>query len=235
MRRYAWFFAVVVAAGLLAGCTAVPPDTVWRFDRLDRIGGAATHVEGNPQVIATAAGPAVQFDGIADGLFVDSHPLAGAASFTVEAIFRPEGGPFEQRWLHLSEVDGKTGADTGTRFLFEVRVVGERWYLDAFTKGASYSQVLIVPEKQYPLGRWYRVAMSYDGKMFRSYVDGVLQAEAPVAFQPQGNGHASVGVRINKVNWFKGSVYEARFTPRPLAPAQFLALPQGLNPPDAAH
>lgn len=222
-------FALLAALVLLAGCTSAPPSTLWRFDRLDRIAGVTAHAEGKPQVIATGAGPAVQFDGIGDALFIDAHPLAGATTFTAEAIFRPEGGPFEQRWLHLAEVDPKTGKDTGTRFLFEIRVVGERWYLDAFTKGTGYSQVLIVPEKLFSLGRWYRVAMTYDGKMFRSYVDGVLQSEAPLAFQPQGPGHTSVGVRINKVNWFKGSVYSARFTPLALTPDAFLALPEGLN------
>jgi len=34
-----------------------------------------------------------------------------------------------------------------------------------------------------------------------------------------------VGVRINKVNYFKGSVREARFTRRALAPEEFLKLP----------
>lgn len=219
----------LLAALLVTGCAGASDTTIWRFDRLDRIGGITAHAEGKPQIITTAAGPALAFDGVGDGLFIDAHPLAGATSFTAEAVFRPEGGPFEQRWMHLAEVDPKTGADTGTRFLFEVRVVGERWYLDAFTKGAGYSQVLIVPEKSFPLGHWYRVAMTYDGKTFRSYVDGALQAEAPLAFKPQGPGHASVGVRINKINWFKGSIYEARFSPRALTPDAFLAMPDGLK------
>jgi hypothetical protein len=223
------FFALFAALVLLSGWASAQPATLWRFDRLDHIGGVATHVEGKPQVIATGAGPAVQFDGIGDALFIDAHPLAGAATFTAEAIFRPEGGPFEQRWLHLAEIDPKTGADTGTRFLFEIRIVGERWYLDAFTNGPGYNKAMMVPEKTFPLGPWYRVAMTYDGKVFRSYVDGVLQSEAPIAFQPQGPGHAAVGVRINKVNWFKGSVYESRFTPEALTPDAFLAMPGGLK------
>jgi hypothetical protein len=222
---------ILIFSLLLAGCAGTPQSTVWTFGQRDRVGGVAAHAEGKPKIIATGAGPAMQFDGVADALFVDSHPLAGAASFTVEAVFRPEGGPFEQRWLHLAEVDPKTGQETGTRFLFEIRVVGERWYLDAFTKGPGYNRTLIVPDKLFPIGNWYRVAMTYDGAMFRSYVDGVLQAEAPIAFQPQGAGRSSVGVRINRVNWFKGSVLMARFTPHALGPQEFLPLPDGLNPP----
>lgn len=223
--------AVLLAAVLLAGCTGMPHAADWRFDNLQRIGGVVAHPEGAPQVIETAAGPAIRFDGVKDALFIDQHPLAGAATFTAEAIFRPEGGPFEQRWLHLAEIDPKTGADTSTRFLFEIRVVGMQWYLDAFTTGPGYRTALMDPTKLHPLGPWYRVAMSYDGAMFRSYVNGVLQAEAPIAFRPQGPGHSAVGVRANKIDWFKGSIYQARFTPAALAPKDFLPLPEGLNPP----
>ena len=70
---------------------------------------------------------------------------------------------------------------------------------------------------------------TYDGKMYRSYVNGVLQAEAPIDFKPQGPGHASVGVRINHVNYFHGAILEARFTPRALTPKQFLKVPARLT------
>jgi hypothetical protein len=221
----------LLAALLLAGCTSAPQSTLWRFDRMDRIGDVAAHPEGAPQLIETAAGPAVRFNGVKDALFIDKHPLAGATTFTAEAVFRPEGGPFEQRWMHLAEVDPKTGVETGARFLFEIRVVGNSWYLDAFTHGTNYHLPLIVPDKLHPLGPWYRVAMTYDGTTFRSYVDGELQGEAALSFTPQGDGHSAFGTRINRVDYFKGSVYEARFTPAVLAPKDFLPLPEGLNRP----
>lgn len=215
------------------GCASAGPEagTVWTFANLDRVGGVTTHVEGTPQIVATGAGPAVQFDGVKDAVFVDKHPLAGATTWTIEAMIRPDGGAFEQRWLHLAEVDAKTGRETATRFLFEIRVKDDRWYLDAFTTGEGYKITLIEPSKTFALGRWYHVAMTYDGTTFRSYVDGVVQGEAPLAFKPQGEGHSSIGTRINRVNYFKGAVYEVRFTPRALSPAAFLPLPAGLNPP----
>ena len=113
-----------------AGCAPTraaqqPEQIVWTFDRLEGIGGAVTHVEGHPKIIPTPAGSAVAFNGVDDALFIDQHPLAGAATFTVEATFRPDGGDFEQRWLHLSEIDPATGQDSASRFLFEIRVVGE--------------------------------------------------------------------------------------------------------------
>ena len=79
----------------------------------------------------------------------------GAKTFTIEAIFRPEGGDFQQRWMHIAETDPKTGldanpsgtADPNPRFMFEVRVVNDQWYLDAFVNSPAGSKALIDPEK----------------------------------------------------------------------------------------
>jgi hypothetical protein len=157
----------------------------------------------------------------------------GAKTFTIEAIFRPEGGDFQQRWMHIAETDPKTGLDAnpgGTsdpnpRFMFEVRVVKDQWYLDAFVNSAAGSKALIDPKKLHPIDQWYAVEQTYDGKTYRSYVNGVLENEGDVAFTPHGPGHMMVGVRMNRVNYFKGSVAEARFTTRALEPSEFLKVP----------
>ena len=198
---------------------------VWTFDRIDRIGGIPTTVLGHPHVIHTPLGKAVQFNGIDDALFIGEHPLAGAQFFTFEAIFRPElGGAPEQRWFHLAEQDPHTGSDTDTRLLFEIRVIDENWCLDAFVHTPTANVVLLNRQLLHQLDSWYHVAMVYDGAEFKSYVNGVLEGKAAVHFEPQGPGHSSVGVRINKVNYFKGSVRQARFSRRVLAPAEFLKL-----------
>ena len=216
----------------LSGCASFGSDvgTVWSFGDLTKVGGVAAKAEGAPKIVPTPAGPAIAFDGVKDALFVDTHPLAGATTWTIDAIFRPDGGAFEQRWLHLAEVDPKTEAETGTRFLFEIRVKDDRWYLDAFTVGDGYKMTLIDPSKTFALGRWYHVAMTYDGKMFRSYVDGVEQGAAAIDFKPQGQGHSSVGVRINRVNYFHGAVQNVRFTPKALPLEEISKVPAGLNP-----
>lgn len=201
----------------------------WTFDRLDCVGGHPVAIEGHPTQIETPAGKAMHFDGIGDALFIENHPLAGQSTFTFEAVFRPDGGVFEQRWFHLAETDPATGKDSSARILFEIRVVGDEWYLDAFVTGPGYKTTLIEPTKKFPVGRWYRVAQTFDGKTYRSYVDGVLQAQADTAFKPQGTGHASVGVRINRVNYFHGAVLKARFTGKALTPNEFMSMPAGLN------
>jgi hypothetical protein len=67
--------------------------------------------------------------------------------------------------------------------------------------------------------------MVYDGTEFRNYVNGVLQGKAAVRFTPEGKGHTAVGVRINRVNYLKGAVREARFTRTALKPEEFLKIP----------
>jgi hypothetical protein len=226
MRRK--FTAIgIVTAGLALLCRAQTPVKIWNFDRLDRIGGISTEVLGHPKVIDTALGKAIQFNGVDDALYINEHPLAGIPVFTGEAIFRPEsGGAYEQRWFHLAEQDPKTGADTDTRFLFEIRATEKEWSLDAFVHTPVANKPILNLEKRYPLDTWHAVAMVYDGQTFSSYVDGELQGSAAVRFDPEGPGHTSVGVRINKVNFFKGSVHMARFTPKALPPGDFLKVPE---------
>ena len=142
------FMKIAGAIVLLVVCGAALPAAqggnaiVWTFDRLDNIGGVKTTVEGNPKVVDTPLGKAIEFDGVDDAIWIEKHPLAGAATFTFEALFRPDGGAFEQRWFHLAERDPKTGLlasaehvttgqDANARFLFELRAVEKSWYLDA--------------------------------------------------------------------------------------------------------
>lgn len=230
--RFRALLAVLLAASSTA-CATREDQRIWRFDRLDRIGGHAVAVEGDPRVVATPLGRAVAFDGVDDALFIPAHPLAGARTFTFEALFRPDGGSVEQRWFHLAEGVAGEASPQNTRILFEVRIVGEdRWYLDAFARGPGYNQALMAPDKLHRTGCWYHVAQVYDGKTYRSYVNGALQTEAEIAFTPQGPGRSSVGVRINRVDYFKGAVREARFTPGPLPPERF-EIPASLRNQDA--
>lgn len=206
---------------------------VWTFDNLASIGGQTPRVEGALKLVDSPIGKAVVFNGKDTALFFGTRPLVGATTFTIEAIFRPDGGAFAQRWMHVVETDLKTGLDaapSGTndpnpRYMFEVRVVDNNWYLDGFVNSRSGSKALAFPEKLHPIGPWYAVAQTYDGKTYRTYVDGVLQGEGDVGYTPQGPGHVMVGTRINRVNYFQGAVAELRFTDHALTPDQFLKVP----------
>ncbi len=220
MRRAPTAGIAIMFAAAAALWGADPTSEVWHFNSLTKIGGHAVTVEGHPRVISTPAGKAVQFSGKDDALFLDVHPLAGAATFTWEVIFRPDvGGAPEQRFFHFQE----NGTDT--RMLFEIRVINGSWCLDSFALSGAESKALIDRGKLHSLGAWHSAAAVYDGKEYRNYVDGVLQSAAPLHFAPQGPGRTSIGTRIDRRDYFKGAILVARMTNRALSPADFLKLP----------
>lgn len=208
------------AAALGGPAAARPRETLWTLDRLERIGGHAPQVLGAPKLSDSPWGPAAAFDGEDDALLVPEHPLAGAGAFTIEALIRPDGGRIEQRWLHLAQDAEDPGVSGGTRILFEIRVAGAGWYLDAFIKGPGYALTLVAPEKLHPLGEWRRVTQVCDGRRYAAFVDGVLQAQGQVDFKPQGPGRTSIGVRMNRVDWFRGAIRELRFMPQAVWPGR---------------
>jgi hypothetical protein len=220
---------LATACVLLAVGLAVPAaaQEVWRFDQTASVGGHATKVLGAPKVIDTAIGKAVAFNGVDDALFFAVHPLAGAATWTWEMIFKPDAdGKPAQRIFHLQSVDPATGADfPNERMLFEIRIVNGQWCLDSFATAGGQSRTLLNCEKLHPFGPWYRVTAVYDGKMLRNYVGDELQGEGELNLPPERPGRASVGTRIDLRDYYKGAMYEARFTRKALDVADFLKLP----------
>jgi len=140
-------WTVVTACLALAVLLALPAraQEVWRFDQTASLGGHSTKVLGAPKVIDTEIGKAVTFNGVDDALFVGVHPLAGAATWTWEMIFKPDpDGKPEQRIFHLQSVDPATGADfPNERMLFEIRIVKGQWCLDSFATAGGQSRTLL--------------------------------------------------------------------------------------------
>jgi hypothetical protein len=187
-------------------------------------------VLGHPHVIDSPYGKAVAFNGVDDALFVDVHPLSGASEYTWEVIFKPDAdGAPAQRFFHLSEIDPATGKDTNNRMLFEIRIVKGQWCLDSFAFSNGSARTLLNCDDLHPLGQWYRVTAVYDGKMLRNYVGDEMQGEGELHLTPQGAGHSSIGTRIDRRDYFKGAVFEARFTPRALKPEEFLKMPPAVK------
>lgn len=189
---------------------AAETTVVWKLDAVKEIGGRATDVLGAPRVSESA----VVFDGKADGVFVPDIPVAGAGAWTVEVCFKPAaGGAKEQRFFHLEDAAGR-------RALFETRLDDKGgWWLDVHVRMGAQGRfvTLIEPRLTHPVDQWYWVAMRYDGKTLTSFVNGVKELESPANFEPFGKGRVSVGVRQNKVYWFKGAIREVRFAREALA------------------
>src|SRR5882672_7376468 len=209
-------FAVVIAfAGYGKAQTSPVKSVTWKIDNLNEIGGQPVTVMGNPQLIAAPG--AVLFDGIDDGLVVNANPIAGARAFTVEAIFRPDAnGAKEQRWFHIQQDKSEN------RVLLETRLVGDQWFLDTYIRSGESNRALFAENFKHPVGVWYHIALVFDGTEMRHYVDGKLEMSGPLSIAPLEQGQTSIGMRLNRVFWFKGAVRTARFTARALAPAEFM-------------
>ena len=203
------------AAEPAAMAAAVAP-TAWKIADLKHVGGQETEVLGAPKVVDGAA----VFDGAADGIFVPVNPVEGRAAFTIEMLFKPTaGGPPEQRVVHVQ--DGP-----GSRILMEIRLTpAGKWSLDTFLLSGTHSLALLDRTKEHSADAWHWVVLRYDGKTMTSFIDGVQELQGAVEFAPMAAGKTSVGVRQNKVYWFKGAIREVRFTPAALPAEQLQKLP----------
>jgi len=191
------------------------PPVVWTLDSITSIGGHRPIVLGAPQVVdATAGGPALRFNGRCDGLVLPVNPVRGLAEFTIEVLIRPEAdGLSAQRFVHIQD-------ERNSRIMIEARLIGGKsWSLDTFLHSGESGSALLDRKKLHPTGKWVWVALTYDGRKMTDYVNGVKEHEGPVNFAPMAEGRMSLGVRRNRVFWFKGLIKEARFTPVALKPA----------------
>jgi hypothetical protein len=192
---------------------SAPSETVvWRLDSPSLVGGYATDVLGAPRPVEDAGVQGLLFNGKSDGVFVPLNPIAGFEQFTIEVLFKPDGtGDEEQRFLHVQDSNGARG-------LLETRLTKDRqWALDAFLSASSkMKRTLLDRSKLHPTDQWHWVAMVCDGTKVSSYVNGVKELEGPITFPPTGPGRISLGVRQNKVYWFKGIIAEVRVTPSAL-------------------
>jgi hypothetical protein len=194
-----------------------PNSIVWRFDNLDSIDGNQPVILGEPIVIDSLEGKAVQFDGEDDALVFDHNPLAGSDAFTLEVVFRPDaGGNPEQRFVHMQELDDH-------RVLVETRLTPDgHWFLDTFLKSGESECTLYAEEFLHPVGEWFHAALVYENGLMRHYVNGSKELEGEVDFQPMSGGQTSVGSRLNRVFWYRGAVKAIGVTPKALPPSEFV-------------
>ncbi len=199
---------------------------IWQLDNLERIGGHAVTAVGSPRVVETDLGPAVEFNGSSDGLFLDANPLQGLSAFTMEVVFQPapDGGE-EQRFLHVEE------AGSGNRALVELRMrPGGQWALDTYLRSGTAGLTLLDRDRVHAPDRWHVAALVYDGRTMSHFVDGVRELSGEVAFAQLGAGRTSIGVRQNRVSWFKGRIHRVVITPAALAPGELQAAPATPRP-----
>ena len=188
----------------------------WTLDSLEAIGSHKPEILGQPRVIDTPVGRALEFDGVDDAILMPVNPLAGAQAFTLETVFRPDkGGEKAQRFVHVAEVDDH-------RILIETRLPDPNtWFLDTFIKSGVPERTLQSRGQLHPLGEWYHAALVYENGRMRHFIDGVEEMSGEVAYTPMKSGQVSIGVRLNRLFWFKGAIRSLRFCSRALRPHEF--------------
>ena len=153
--------------------------------------------------------PALQFDGIDDVVEISSPPKLGR-TFTEEAWILPQ--PKDERYHGvLGSNPSKVENRPPGIWIKEFTVVHA-----GFGNGQHWMNVNS-PKETLELDAWNHVASTYDGQIFRLYVNGNevanlrtkdIPVDAPVS-------------RIGRVNyWFPGAIREVRFWNRALSPQE---------------
>lgn len=173
-------------------------------------------IVGNPEIIDCQYGKAVLFNGIDDGIFIDKMPLKELSEFTIEILVRFDSdGGSEQRYFHCGEVQGD-------RVLMEMRSNPTSWYLDGFIQSGDINGALISPQMVHPLDQWYHIAFEVQNGKQTTFINGEKEIEKTIEFKPILKGKTSIGVRQNKISWFKGAIYKIRITDKVLRPSEFM-------------
>jgi hypothetical protein len=193
--------------------------TEWELSSILESTSQGITVVGQPKIVSCPFGKAVLFDGQGDAIVLDTNLLVNMRQFTIEVIMRPDtNGQREQRFLHFGEVRGE-------RVMVETRLTkNDQWYLDTYMKSGSNSQTLVDSTKLHPLNQWHHVAFVVNDGQMQAYVNGSKELEGQIPFSPFTKGQTSVGVRLNKVNWYKGVIYKIKITPLKLEPALFMKI-----------
>jgi len=211
--------------------------TVWHLNNTTNIGGHSVTALGNPQVISTPYGNAVQFNGLKDGLVVSNNPVAGMSKLTVELVFKhdPLTVPtaHEPRIVHIQSAGPSSAAH---RLTLETRVSTQitphTFHLDTFLRFAgakSHNCTLFNDDSPHPVGEWTHLAVTFDGTNFCNYVNGRRERCGTLTGAVFADtGTTWIGQRNNNVNYFEGAVLALRFTPRVLATNEFMQL-RGTN------
>lgn len=200
-------------------------EEVWNLDNLESIGGHGVTVIGDPQVVETELGKAIKFDGDGDLILVDFNPLGGTDEFTVEVVFKPEDCYPENnapRFLHFQDPDDPEEK----RLMIELRLNEKKeCYLDGFLNTDTSRLTLIDEKLVHPTEVWLHGAATYKNKIFTTYVNGVKQLSGFVGYEHSfinPTGKVSIGGRMNKVNWFNGTVKTLKITNVALEPKDFI-------------
>lgn len=187
---------------------------VWELTDTTTVGDVKPEIVGSPKPMKGG----VFFDGVDDGMIVSNVPIDGANAFSIEVLFKPDGsGPKESRFIHVED-------ERKNRGTLEVRITPDgHWYFDGFLKNGETNKgiTLIDSTKQHVADQWYWAALVYDGHKMYSYINGHKELESDMDFPGLSHSKMAIGMRLNKVSWFKGQVGKIIFHSKALQEGEF--------------
>ena len=202
------FILVFVHLFSFVNSGSVNQTITWKLNDTIDVGGRKPVVLGAPQIVKADSINGLLFDGTKDGLIIAANPLQELKNFTIEFLFKPmESTSIEPRMMHIQD-------EKGNRCTIELRLTSNgNWYLDTFLKNGNTNKglSLIDSTKEHRCNKWYWVALEFNGTKMISYVNSQKEGEGLVSLDAMTSGQTSIGVRLNKINWFRGQISEIRF------------------------
>ena len=111
----------------------------------------------------------------------------------------------------MQEAEGENRALIELRL--QRRALGARLYL----RHGDAQLTLLDRRKTHAAGDWHVATTTFDGATMAHFVDGVEQGSGAVRVSAAQGGRTSIGVRQNRVSWFKGRIHTVRITPAVVA------------------
>lgn len=186
-------------------------------------------LRGNPAWTRGVAGGALDFDGVDDRVVLGTMDIHGPAGLTIALWFKADDFDVsDARFI------AKTTGTAESNHYWMISTIG-RTALRVRLKAGGSTITLASGTGQVVAGRWYHVALTYDGSKARIYKDGVQVAGADKTGRIDVN--PTVGVAVGNqppgagTKAFDGLIDEVRIYSRALAAAELQALVRRSRPP----
>jgi hypothetical protein len=178
--------------------------------------GHTATIHGAEWTIHGRRGQAMQFEAEdSDYLSVPESPeLDLTEEFTLEAWVRPEDGDNQWSPVVVKEIPGDEGLTEFSYFLYDGDYIENRP-----AGGAFESEYLHAPESL-PKNTWAHIALTYDGSVYRLYVNRELVDQGVGAPPPVSEGDLEIGGSTEQGNFFSGRIDELQIYDRALSPGE---------------
>jgi len=233
LRRCA--LAVVLVLGSTATAAQVGLVGHWTFDEgqgtmaFDSSGnGLDGMLRGNPAWVPGQLGGSLSFNGSSDYVEVPDHPLLALTEQITIAAWTNMKTNSSGEMAILSK--GGWAANDLPYELTEERgaVIFWQFYNDAGRDTCSPTSP--------PAGEWHHIAATYDGQVFKCYIDGVLGEQwAYAGLMPKNTAAVTIGRRSRGGTFFNGMIDDVQLWSRALSEVEVGKIMWGLTDPALAQ